>query len=99
MPMFTFNFPIREIILSNGESDGYETESFDYNYDYSILKEEILNIFLENYDVSKDVASKIISDLDLWDMLEEEYEDALDDALEERLYNEAYNAWREEKDY
>lgn len=95
MPSITIKIPINEIILSNGEHDGYETESFEYDYDWGILAEEIITIFCDEYKITRAAASEIIDNFDLWDELEEQYEDALYDALHERLYAEACKAYKE----
>ena len=97
MPTIRFEFPVAEIWLSEDDFDGYETESFDYEYDSEILHEELLVCFMDEYNLpNKDMAKSICDDYDLWDSLEEQYGFDVEDAIRDRLYDEAYEAWKGE---
>lgn len=98
MPTITISINKEEIWLSEDDFDGYETEEYEYEYDYEILQEEIVNAFAEEYDLDFDKAKKIIEDLDLYDTLEQQYEDLLEDVLKERLYDEAVEEWQNNRD-
>lgn len=99
MPVIYFEFPVKEIWLSPDDFDGYDTESYEYEYDYSILQEEIVNLLVNDYAMNVKHAHTLCSDLDLWDILEDYYEDVLDDILKERLYDEAYEEYCDYKSY
>lgn len=98
MPTIYIDILTKPLYDSDGEEDGYDTESYEYEYDYEILKEEIITAFAEEYGLDFTTATKIIDDLDLYDALEERYEDLLEEILKERLYDDAYEEWQNNKE-
>lgn len=89
MPYITFEFE-KDLI---SEEEGYELEEYDYYYDYSILKKEIVNEFALEYNLELDKAEKIVEDLDLYDTLEERYENEIEETLKDKLYKKAYREY------
>lgn len=89
MPYITFEFE-KDLI---SEEEGYELEEYDYYYDYSILKKEIVNEFALEYNLELDKAEKIVEDLDLYDTLEERYETEIEETLKDKLYKKAYREY------
>lgn len=45
-----YDKPIKEIYLSNGESDGYETKEFIFDVDYEDVIKAIFNTYYSEYD-------------------------------------------------
>lgn len=95
MPYITIQIETKLI----SEEEGYETEDFEYEYDYDILKKEIINEFSLEYDLDLEKSKKIIEDLDLYDILEERYEYEIEETLKDKLYRKACRAYREQNDY
>ena len=81
-----YDKPIREIILPNGESDGYETEEviFDINYD-NIVK-AIFNKYYSEYDYETFRMVFIDFDIDISDFIDD------DDDIKKELYEVINNA-------
>ena len=55
--------PTREIILPNGESDGYETEEIVFDVDYDDIVKAIFNKYYSEYDY--ETFRKILNDFDI----------------------------------
>ena len=89
MPSITIEIPINEIILSNGEHDGYETISYEYDYDWEDRAEIILDFVVSDYKLDREIIEQFINDFDLWDILDEQYEEYVDEALRDKFYHEA----------
>ena len=45
-----YDKPIKEIYLSNGESDGYETKEIIFDVDYDDVVKAIFNVYYSKYD-------------------------------------------------
>lgn len=95
MPTITFEFPVKEIYLNEDDFDGYETESFEYEYDSKVLHEVLVKLFSEQFDISTKDSEHIISELDLWELLEYYYEGVLEETLKEVLYDDAYELYQD----
>ena len=62
--------PIREIYLSNGEFDGYETEEVVFDVDYEDVVKAVFDVYYSKYDYEtfKMMISKF--DIDLSDFID-----------------------------
>jgi hypothetical protein len=95
MPTITFEFPVKEIYLNEDDFDGYETESFEYEYDSEVLYEVLVKLFSKQFDISTKDSEHIISELDLFDVLEDYYKEELEETLKEVLYDDAYELYQD----
>ena len=64
--------PTKEIILPNGESDGYETEEVIFDVDYDDIVKAIFNKYYSEYDY--ETFRKILNDfdIDLYDFIDDD---------------------------
>ena len=67
-----YDKPIKEIYLSNGEFDGYETEEIVFDVDVEDVIKAIFNVYYSDYDYEtfKMVFSEF--DIDLSDIIDED---------------------------
>lgn len=74
-----YDKPIKEIYLSNGESDGYETKEVIFDVDYEDVIKTIFNAYYSDYDY--ETFRKILNDfdIDLSDFID-------DDEIKKELY-------------
>ena len=75
--------------------DEHHEEEYEFEVSIDDLYEAIYELFADAYDISKDSAKNIVDELDLYDQLEELFEDEIKEYFEE----EAMEEWRQyEKD-
>lgn len=67
-----------------------ETIEYDYKVDFDDLKKALIDIFFKIYKISRNTAENIISDLDLYEILEDAFEDELKDYFEDKAYEECF---------
>ena len=58
-----YDKPIKEIYLSNGEFDGYETEEVIFDVDYDDIVKAVFNKYYSDYDY--ETFRKILNDFDI----------------------------------
>ena len=73
-----YDKPIKEIYLSNGEFDGYETEEVIFDVDYEDVIKAIFNKYYSEYDYETFKMVFIEFDIDLSDFI--------DDDIKKELY-------------
>ena len=54
------------------------------------MKKALIDIFFKIYKISRNTAENIISDLDLYEILEDAFEDELKDYFEDKAYEECF---------
>ena len=74
-----YDKPIREIYLSNGEFDGYETEEVIFDVDYEDVIKTIFNAYYSDYDYETFKMMYYEFDIDLFDFID-------DDEIKAELY-------------
>lgn len=70
--------PIREIYLSNGEFDGYDTEEIIFDVDYEDIVKAIFNKYYSEYDY--ETFKMVFSEFDV------DISDIIDDYIKKELY-------------
>lgn len=80
---------MKTITYYSGPED-YE-EEYEFEVELDDLYEAIYELFADAYDISKDSAKNIVDELDLYDQLEELFEDEIKEYFEE----EAMEEWRQ----
>ena len=71
--------PIKEIYLSNGEFDGYETEEVVFDVDYEDVIKTIFNTYYSDYDYETFKMMYYEFDIDLSNFID-------DDEIKKELY-------------
>ena len=74
-----YDKPIKEIYLSNGEFDGYETEEVIFDVDYEDVIKTIFNAYYSDYDYETFKMMYYEFDIDLSDFID-------DDDIKKELY-------------
>ena len=85
----TFDIPMGVYYDYDNDEEYVETKEYHYYYDDETWEKEIIELFSEDYKISKEIARKMIVDLDLWDTLEDYYCDDVYQNLKEKLYDKA----------
>lgn len=94
----TVQIRTQEILLPNGNSDGYETVDFSWEFPEELLKKELVESFASDYNIPEEEASRIVEDYDLWDNLEADYIDSdIKDILADKYYPLAEEAYKQSK--
>ena len=73
-----YDKPIKEIYLSNGEFDGYETEEATFDVDYEDVIKTIFDTYYSDYDY--ETFKMMISEFDI------DLSDFIDDDIKKELY-------------
>ena len=73
----------------------FDGDDYEYNADYSDACDVLTQEFAKDYGISEEAAKRIIDDYDLWESLE----DCYNDVLLEYFEDEAYDAYLDGKDY
>lgn len=94
MPSIIINIPVREIILSNGEHDGYETEPYEYEYSWHERAKIIVDAISQDYKLDRDLVRDLITDLDLWDHIDDYYKECIDDIIRDKFKSEAIKEYK-----
>lgn len=71
--------------------DEFHEEEYEFEVSTDDLYEAIYELFADAYDISKDSAKNIVDEFDLYDQLEELFEDEIKEYFEE----EAMEEWRQ----
>ena len=74
-----YDKPIKEIYLSNGEFDGYETEKFTFDIDDEDVIKTIFNTYYSEYDYETFIMMYYEFDIDISDFID-------DDEIKKVLY-------------
>lgn len=61
----------------------FDDEDYTYSVDYEEFQDFITNEFASTYGLIYETANNIIEDMDLWDLLEEDYQEAILEHFEE----------------
>ena len=89
MPTIRLQIKKAPIYLSSGDFDGWDTEDYYYDYDMETHKEAIVNVFAQQFKVSKETAENIIEELSLYETMEylycDEIEEEVTDFLRDRI--------------
>ena len=79
-----YDKPIKEIYLSNGEFDGYETEEIIFDVDYKDVINTIFNKYYSDYDYDTFRMMCIEFDIDLSNFIDDEIKKELYEIYERK---------------
>ena len=77
---------IKEIYLSNGEFDGYETEEVIFDVDYEDVIKAIFNVYYSEYDYETFKIVLIEFDVDLSDFIDDDIKKELYEIYLQQVY-------------
>lgn len=98
MRVVVFEFPVALDSVDEYYGEEYfDTEQYEYEVSTKKVNKVLAELFSDKYDIKTEVAEKIANDFDLWDLLEQDFEDELDDYIREMYYKDAreeFDEWR-----